>query len=140
MTVVVPSSTAWPSRETRPLTAFDDLRIISVARLMLDNFPHVKVFWIMVGLKLAQEAEVEIKTGALHLKQTYAGVPLLFDIGAYSAADVVRITWPNGLIQNEVKQPANQSYTYREAQRLSGSCRVAVWRSILGRTWDNERR
>jgi aminodeoxyfutalosine synthase len=37
-------------------TAYQDLRVIAVARLMLDNFPHVKVFWIMVGLKLAQVA------------------------------------------------------------------------------------
>jgi aminodeoxyfutalosine synthase len=37
-------------------TAFQDLRAIAIARLMLDNFPHVKVFWIMVGLKLAQVA------------------------------------------------------------------------------------
>ncbi|OGV98117.1 MAG: aminofutalosine synthase MqnE [Nitrospinae bacterium RIFCSPLOWO2_02_39_17] len=31
-----------------------DLRILSVSRLMLDNFSHVKAFWIMVGPKLAQ--------------------------------------------------------------------------------------
>ncbi|MBI3582585.1 MAG: aminofutalosine synthase MqnE [Nitrospinae bacterium] len=31
-----------------------DLRILAIARLMLDNFPHIKAFWIMVGPKLAQ--------------------------------------------------------------------------------------
>ncbi|MEJ5328656.1 MAG: aminofutalosine synthase MqnE [Desulfobaccales bacterium] len=35
-------------------TGFDDLKNIAVARLMLDNFPHIKSFWIMVGPKLAQ--------------------------------------------------------------------------------------
>jgi len=35
-------------------TGFDDLKMISVSRLMLDNFPHIKVFRIMVGEKLAQ--------------------------------------------------------------------------------------
>lgn len=34
----------------------EDLKMISVSRLMLDNFPHIKVFWIMVGPKLAQVA------------------------------------------------------------------------------------
>lgn len=88
--------------------------------------------WIRVrlegikSLKLAQDAEVEIKAGALYQKQTYAGVPLLFDVGSYPAVDVVRITWPNGLIQNEVKQPTNRAYSYKEAQRLSGSCPM-IW-------------
>ncbi|MBI5750050.1 MAG: aminofutalosine synthase MqnE [Nitrospinae bacterium] len=31
-----------------------DLRVLAIARLMLDNFPHIKAFWIMVGPKLAQ--------------------------------------------------------------------------------------
>lgn len=35
-------------------TAFDEIKTFAVARLMLDNFDHVKAFWIMVGLKLAQ--------------------------------------------------------------------------------------
>src|SRR5574340_63873 len=37
-------------------TAYDDLRMIAVSRLLLDNLPHIKVFWIMVGLKVAQIA------------------------------------------------------------------------------------
>ena len=39
---------------------------------------------------------------------------------------MVRITWPNGLIQNETRQAANRAYTYQEAQRLSGSCPM-IW-------------
>jgi aminodeoxyfutalosine synthase len=35
-------------------TGFDDLKTLAIARLMLDNFPHVKAFWIMLGLKVAQ--------------------------------------------------------------------------------------
>lgn len=34
----------------------DDLKLYAVSRLMLDNIPHIKVFWIMQGLKLAQVA------------------------------------------------------------------------------------
>jgi len=37
-------------------TGVDDLKNIAVARLMLDNFPHIKSFWIMIGPKLAQIA------------------------------------------------------------------------------------
>lgn len=35
-------------------TGFDDLRILAASRLILDNFRHIKAFWINVGLKLAQ--------------------------------------------------------------------------------------
>jgi hypothetical protein len=40
--------------------------------------------------------------------------------------DTVRITWPNGLIQNETKQVAGRGFEYKEAQRLSGSCPM-IW-------------
>ncbi|NPA12682.1 MAG: aminofutalosine synthase MqnE [Aquificae bacterium] len=32
----------------------DDLKTIAVARLMLDNIPHIKAYWVMVGEKIAQ--------------------------------------------------------------------------------------
>ncbi|RLA89242.1 MAG: aminofutalosine synthase MqnE [Deltaproteobacteria bacterium] len=35
-------------------TGFDDLKNLAVARLILDNFPHIKAFWIMIGPKIAQ--------------------------------------------------------------------------------------
>ncbi|WP_457755431.1 aminofutalosine synthase MqnE [Thermovibrio ammonificans] len=37
-------------------TGFDELRTIAVSRLLLDNFPHVKAYWIMLGEKVAQIA------------------------------------------------------------------------------------
>jgi aminodeoxyfutalosine synthase len=37
-------------------SAAHKLRVFAVSRLVLDNVPHMKVFWIMVGLKLAQIA------------------------------------------------------------------------------------
>ena len=37
-------------------TAADTLRVHAVARLMLDNIPHVKAFWIATGVEVAQTA------------------------------------------------------------------------------------
>ena len=37
-------------------TATDTLRVHAVARLMLDNVPHVKAFWIATGVEVAQTA------------------------------------------------------------------------------------
>jgi hypothetical protein len=83
------------------------------------------------NLKLAEDAVVEVKAGAGYWKQTYHGVPLLFPVGSEPKVDVVRITWPNGLVQNETNQLTNKTYNYEEAQRLSGSCPM-IW------TWNGQ--
>jgi aminodeoxyfutalosine synthase len=35
-------------------SAIDDLKTLAVSRLLLDNFDHIKAFWVMLGPKLAQ--------------------------------------------------------------------------------------
>jgi len=96
------------------------------------SVPVKPVTWIGVtlqgvkNLKLGQGALVEIKAGRLYEKKWYQGVPLLFDLRGNKEVDTVRITWPNGLIQNEARQLGNKAYTYKEAQRLSGSCPM-IW-------------
>ncbi len=105
---------------------------------VLTNRARARPHWIRIQLagvrspKLAEDAEVEIKAGSLYRKQTYTGVPIVFDLGAHAEIDTVRITWPNGLIQNEMRQAANKSYVYKESQRLSGSCPM-IW------TWDGKK-
>jgi len=88
---------------------------------------HIRVRLAGVkNLKLGEDSLVEIKVGAEYFKKTYTGVPLTFPVGANATVDVVRITWPNGLIQNETNQATNKTYNYEEAQRLSGSCPM-IW-------------
>jgi hypothetical protein len=78
------------------------------------------------NLKTSPGAEVEVKIGGLYQKHRYEGFPLHVGLGRAKTIDVVRITWPNGLIQNEMRQAAGRLLIYREAQRLSGSCPI-VW-------------
>ena len=35
-------------------TGFEDLRMLSVSRILLDNIDHIKTFWLTLGPKLAQ--------------------------------------------------------------------------------------
>src|SRR5205085_4885246 len=35
-------------------SALTDLRVMAVSRLMLDNFDHIKAYWIMLGIGTAQ--------------------------------------------------------------------------------------
>jgi len=84
--------------------------------------------WLQVGIKgiknvkLGVGSTVEVKAGASYQKKIYEGWPLRFEMGNYPTADTVRITWINGLIQNEAQQKTNQVLSFEEAQRLSGSC------------------
>lgn len=84
--------------------------------------------WIEVALtgvknpKLPVNAKVEVKAGASYEKMTYGGVPLVFRLGHYASVDTIRITWPNGLIQNDVKPSVNRVLAIKEAPRLAGSC------------------
>jgi hypothetical protein len=94
--------------------------------------------WIEVALtgvknlKSAVGAKVEVKAGTAYAKQSYEGVPLVFRLGAPKEIETVRITWPNGLIQNELNQPINKVAMIKEAPRLSGSCPMIF-------TWNGER-
>lgn len=37
-------------------SGIEDLKHVAVSRLFLDNFPHIKAYWVMIGPKLAQVA------------------------------------------------------------------------------------
>ncbi len=95
---------------------------------MLRNRTATRNQWVRIALngiknpKLAADSEVEVKSGAAYQKRLYAGIPLVFGLGEHKNIDTVRITWPNGLIQNEPEQTAGKALVFKEAQRLSGSC------------------
>ncbi len=42
--------------EAQGPTGVDELKTIAVSRLMLDNIPHIKAYWVMLGVKQAQVA------------------------------------------------------------------------------------
>ncbi len=84
------------------------------------------------NIKLAPGATVEMKSGMYYDKRVYQGVPIAFALDSHTDADTIRITWPNGLIQNEIHQKANEALKIAEAQRLSGSCPMIF-------TWNGEK-
>ena len=49
-----PENTAYD--QLPPTTGTDDLKTIALARLMLDNFPHIKAYWVTITPELAQIA------------------------------------------------------------------------------------
>jgi aminodeoxyfutalosine synthase len=51
-----PENTVFERRGWRHTPGADDLKMIAVSRLLLDNIPNIKAYWIMMGMPLAQVA------------------------------------------------------------------------------------
>jgi aminodeoxyfutalosine synthase len=51
-----PENTVFERRGWTFTAGSDDLKMIAVSRLLLDNIPNVKAYWIMMGLPLTQVA------------------------------------------------------------------------------------
>jgi len=64
-------------------TGFDDLKMLSVARLILDNFDHIRAFWIMLGEKLSQ---VSLHFGVNDLDGTVVEESITRSAGAKSGS------------------------------------------------------
>ena len=71
-----------PAMKLPETTGFADLKAIAVGRLMLDNFPHVKSYWIMIGPRLAQ---VGLSFGADDIDGTVTEERIAHDAGATTA-------------------------------------------------------
>ncbi len=68
-----------PAMNLPETTGFDDLKAIAAARLLLDNFPHVKSYWIMITPRLAQ---VGLSFGADDIDGTVTEERIAHDAGA----------------------------------------------------------
>jgi aminodeoxyfutalosine synthase len=51
-----PENTVFERRGFTFTAGAEDLKVIAVSRLLLDNFPNVKAYWIMMGMPMAQIA------------------------------------------------------------------------------------
>jgi aminodeoxyfutalosine synthase len=60
-------------------SSLDDLKTIAISRLMLDNFEHIKAFWIMMGIPIAQ---IALEFGADDLDGTVVEERIMHAAGA----------------------------------------------------------
>ncbi len=94
-------------------SAIMDLRTMAVSRLMLDNFPHIKAYWIMLGIETAQ---IALAFGADDLDGTVRHELIYHDAGAetpeaLSVADIRR------LISEAGRNPVERDTLYRRVER-----------------------
>ena len=67
---------------TRFTTGVEDLRNLAVARLVLDNFPHIKGYWIMITPELTQ---VSLSAGVSDIDGTIKAERIAHAAGAVTA-------------------------------------------------------
>jgi len=97
-------------------TGYDDLRNIAVSRLLLDNFAHIKAYWIMLTPAIAQ---IALRFGANDLDGTVVEEKIYHDAGAVtseftSRADLERLIRAAGRIPVErdtLYNPVDRSKT-----------------------------
>jgi aminodeoxyfutalosine synthase len=68
-------------------SAIDDLKMIAVSRLMLDNFRHIKAYWVMLTEEVAS---VALNFGADDLDGTVGGEKIAHDAGAITPMQLTK--------------------------------------------------
>ena len=101
-----------------PTTAVDDLKTIAVARLLLDNIPHIKAYWVMIGEKLAQTA---LFFGADDLDGTIVEEKISHTAGATSAKGLTRAELTR-LITAAGFSPVERDSFYHPVEPQGGPC------------------
>lgn len=97
----------------RKPSALEDLRTMAISRLMLDNFPHIKAYWIMLGIGTAQTA---LAYGADDLDGTVRHELIYHDAGA-TTPEVLSVEEIRRLIVEAGRDPAERDTLYRRVQR-----------------------
>jgi aminodeoxyfutalosine synthase len=117
---VHPENTAL--EHLRTTTGLDDLKNIAVSRLMLDNIPHVKAYWIMMTPKIAQ---IALRFGADDLDGTVVEEKIYHDAGATTSQSLRRGELLR-LIRAAGREPVERDTLYRPVQRTETAFTVLV--------------
>lgn len=103
-------------------TGMENLRTLAISRLMLDNFPHVKAFWIMQTLAMA---ELELRAGADDID----GTVVWYDITKLTGEGTHQETTVFDL-QKAVREagftPVERDTLYRRVEREGREWRVVI--------------
>jgi Flp pilus assembly protein TadD len=124
----LPEFATWVEADFRGKGELDRLGVTPAGRVRYATNESGSGAWLTVALegvktlKIPTGAEIEVKAGSFYARRRYETTPVTFRLGDYAKIDTVRIIWPNGLIQNEVRPPVRRVLRIKEAPRLSGSC------------------
>jgi aminodeoxyfutalosine synthase len=94
-------------------SGIDDLRTIAVSRLVLDNFDHIKAYWIMLGEKISQLA---LKFGADDVDGTIIEEKITHSAGGLTGQNLTA-EYLSYLIAKAGKVPVERNSFYKRVKR-----------------------
>jgi aminodeoxyfutalosine synthase len=94
-------------------SAIMDLRTMAISRLMLDNIPHIKAYWIMLGIGTAQTA---LSYGADDIDGTVRHELIYHDAGA-TTPELLTTEQIRQLIVEAGREPVERDTLYRRVVR-----------------------
>ena len=103
-------------------TGFLDLKNIAVSRLMLDNIPHIKAYWIMMTPRIAQIAQ---RFGADDIDGTVVEEKIYHDAGATTSQSLRRGELLR-LIREAGREPVERDTLYHPVERTQSTFTVLV--------------
>jgi aminodeoxyfutalosine synthase len=103
-------------------SGIDEIRTYAASRLMLDNFPHVKAYWIMLSIPIAQ---VTLAYGASDFDGTVLQEKIYHMAGA-ETPQALTVKDLTRLIRETGGEPVERDHLYREIVR--GSAAPLDWR------------
>ncbi len=103
-------------RKKGETSAIDDLKTLAIARLYLDNFQHIKAYWVMLGEKIAQLA---LLFGVNDLDGTVVKERITHAAGAKSAAGLSEACIRNTILRAR-RRPVERDTFYRRVKDAEG--------------------
>ena len=103
-------------------TGFADVREIAVSRLLLDNIPHIKAYWVMMTPRIAQIAQ---RFGADDIDGTLVEERIYHDAGATTSQSLRRGELVR-LIREAGREPVERDTLYHPVQRTESAFTVLV--------------
>jgi aminodeoxyfutalosine synthase len=94
-------------------SALLDLRTMAISRLMLDNIPHVKAYWVMLGIGTAQTA---LSYGADDIDGTVRHELIYHDAGA-ETPQALSVDDIRRLIVEAGREPVERDTLYHRVER-----------------------
>ncbi|WP_048601254.1 aminofutalosine synthase MqnE [Rubeoparvulum massiliense] len=95
-------------------TGIYDFKMLAIARLMLDNFPHIRAFWMMIGLKMAQ---LSLYYGVDDLDGTVMEEQIVHAAGSTSSHMTPKESFI-AMIREAGRIPVERDTLYRELRRF----------------------
>jgi aminodeoxyfutalosine synthase len=111
-----------PLQHVGKTTGFDDLKAVAVSRLLLDNIPHIKAYWVMMTPRVAQIAQ---RFGADDMDGTVVEEKIYHDAGATTSQSLRRGELLR-LIREAGREPVERDTLYRPVQRTETTFTVLV--------------